>query len=80
MTHFKDVFRSLADEQDGIHYWKEETLCRFLAVPDALGPGPVLFQMVRLLSHVQSVSGGLISAYRLRILELSHSPVLRHVY
>lgn len=54
MTHFKDVFRSLADEQDGIHYWKEETLCRFLTVPDALGPGPVLYQMVRLLTHVQS--------------------------
>lgn len=45
ITHFKDVFRSLADEQDGIHYWKEETLCRFLVIPDAFGPGPVLYQM-----------------------------------
>ena len=45
ITHFKDVFRSLADDQDGIHYWKEETLCRFLAIPDALGPGPVVYQM-----------------------------------
>ena len=45
LTHFKDVFRTLADDQDGIHYWKEETLCRFLAIPDALGPGPVVFQM-----------------------------------
>ena len=35
----------LADEQDGIHYWKEETLCRFLVIPDALGSGPVLYQM-----------------------------------
>ena len=26
-------------------YWKEETLCRFLVIPDALGPGPVLHQM-----------------------------------
>lgn len=45
ITHFKDIFRSLADEQDGIHYWKEETLCRFLVIPDALGPGPVIYQM-----------------------------------
>ncbi|KAI9879717.1 MAG: Restriction of telomere capping protein 5 [Pleopsidium flavum] len=45
ITHFKDVFRSLADDQDGIRYWKEETLCRFLVIPDALGPGPVIFQM-----------------------------------
>ena len=45
LTHFKDVFRTLADDQDGIHYWKEETLCRFLVVPDALGPGPVMYQM-----------------------------------
>lgn len=45
ITHFKDVFRSLADEQDGIQYWKEETLCRFLVIPDALGPGPLIYQM-----------------------------------
>ena len=45
ITHFKDIFKSLADDQDGIHYWKEDTLCRFLAIPDALGPGPVVYQM-----------------------------------
>lgn len=45
ITHFKDVFRSLAEDQDGIHYWKEETLCRFLVIPDSLGPGPVVYQM-----------------------------------
>jgi hypothetical protein len=47
IIHFKEIFRSLADDQDGIHYWKEETLSRFLflAVPDALGPGPVIYQM-----------------------------------
>lgn len=45
ITHYKDVFRSLADVQDGIHYWKEETLCRFLVLPDALGPGPLVYQM-----------------------------------
>ncbi len=45
ITHFKDIFRSLADEQDGIRYWKEETLCRFLALPDSLGVGAVVYQM-----------------------------------
>ncbi len=45
ITHYRDVFRTLADVQDGIHYWKEETLCRFLVLPDALGPGPVVYQM-----------------------------------
>ncbi|CAO1596189.1 MAG: hypothetical protein LQ349_005367 [Xanthoria aureola] len=45
ITHYKDIFRSLADEQDGIQYWKEETLCRFLVIPDALGPGPLVYQM-----------------------------------
>ena len=45
VTHYRDVFRTLADVQDGIHYWKEETLCRFLVLPDALGPGPVVYQM-----------------------------------
>ncbi|MCJ1287940.1 Restriction of telomere capping protein 5 [Xylographa opegraphella] len=45
LTHFKDVFRTLADNQDGIQFWKEETLCRFLVIPDALGPGPVIYQM-----------------------------------
>ncbi|KAI4176077.1 MAG: hypothetical protein LQ343_001360 [Gyalolechia ehrenbergii] len=45
ITHFKDIFRALADEQDGIQYWKEKTLCRFLVIPDALGPGPLIYQM-----------------------------------
>ncbi len=45
LTHLKDNFRSLADEQDGVQYWKEETLCRFLVIPDKLGPGPVIYQM-----------------------------------
>ena len=45
ITHFKDIFRSLADVQDGMHYWKEETLCRFLVLPDALDPGPLVYQM-----------------------------------
>ncbi|KFY41722.1 hypothetical protein V494_02828 [Pseudogymnoascus sp. VKM F-4513 (FW-928)] len=43
---FRDVFRSLADTSDGVSYLKEDTLTRFLQVPDALGVAPVLFQMV----------------------------------
>ncbi|KAK1964802.1 restriction of telomere capping protein 5 [Colletotrichum sublineola] len=43
---FKDVFKSLADNQDGIRYLKEDTLARFLEVPDILHVSPVVFQMV----------------------------------
>lgn len=42
---FTSVFRSLADATSGVHYWSESTLCRFLALPDVLGVGPVVFQM-----------------------------------
>jgi TLD len=45
ITHFKDNFKSLADHQDGIEYWKEDTLCRFLCLPDALQVGSVIYQM-----------------------------------
>lgn len=45
ITHFKDIFRSLADDQDGIRYWKEDTLCRFLVLPDSLNSGPLIYQM-----------------------------------
>ncbi|KAI9791546.1 MAG: Restriction of telomere capping protein 5 [Piccolia ochrophora] len=41
---FKDVFRTLADTQSHVHYWREETLCRFLELPDVLTVGPVLYQ------------------------------------
>jgi hypothetical protein len=43
---FKDVFKSLADHQDHIRYLKEDTISRFLEIPDVLGVSPVLFQMV----------------------------------
>ncbi|KAK2042683.1 restriction of telomere capping protein 5 [Colletotrichum somersetense] len=43
---FKDVFKSLADNQDGIRYLKEDTLARFLEIPDILHVSPVVFQMV----------------------------------
>jgi TLD len=45
ITHFKDNFKTLADHQDGVEYWKEETLCRFLCLPDRLQVGSVIYQM-----------------------------------
>jgi hypothetical protein len=35
----------LADHQGDVEYWKEDTLCRFLAVPESLKAGPVLYHM-----------------------------------
>lgn len=46
---FKDVFKSLADHEQQVHYLKEDTIVRFLEIPDILGVSPVLFQLV---SHV----------------------------
>jgi hypothetical protein len=45
VAHFKDNFKTLADHQDGIEYWKEETLCRFLCLPDEVQAGSVIYQM-----------------------------------
>ncbi|OBT83607.1 hypothetical protein VE02_07988 [Pseudogymnoascus sp. 03VT05] len=55
---FRDVFRSLADTSDGVSYMKEDTLTRFLQVPDALGVAPVLFQMVSHLGAFPFSAGG----------------------
>ena len=46
MTHFKDNFKTLADHQGDVEYWKEETLCRFLALPDHIRAGSVLYAMI----------------------------------
>ncbi|PBP26771.1 TLDc domain containing protein 2 [Diplocarpon rosae] len=43
---FQDVFKSLADRQDAIAYIKEDTIARFLEIPDILGVSPIIFQMV----------------------------------
>jgi hypothetical protein len=43
---FQDVFKSLADHQDSIAYLKEDTIARFLEVPDILGASSIIFQMV----------------------------------
>ncbi|KJZ78153.1 hypothetical protein HIM_02191 [Hirsutella minnesotensis 3608] len=45
----KDVFKTLADSQGSVRYLKEDTLARFLEIPDILGASPVVFQMVSLL-------------------------------
>ena len=45
VAHFKDNFKTLADHQDGIEYWKEETLCRFLCLPDEVHAGSIIYQM-----------------------------------
>ncbi|KAH8734566.1 restriction of telomere capping protein 5 [Ilyonectria robusta] len=42
----KDVFKSLADHQDTMKYLKEDTIARYLEIPDILHASPVIFQMV----------------------------------
>ncbi|KAL6837718.1 TLD domain-containing protein [Trichoderma camerunense] len=42
----KDVFKNLADQQGDIRYLKEDTIARFLEIPDILGASPVIFHMV----------------------------------
>lgn len=42
----KDVFKNLADTQGDIRYLKEDTIARFLEIPDILGASPVVFHMV----------------------------------
>jgi hypothetical protein len=42
----RDVFKSLADQQESVWYLKEDTIARFLEIPDILGASPVLFQMI----------------------------------
>ncbi|RMZ86878.1 hypothetical protein DV736_g5898, partial [Chaetothyriales sp. CBS 134916] len=47
IAHYKDNFKSLADHNDDVEYWKEDTLCRFFAIPAPLraGAGAVLHSM-----------------------------------
>ncbi|KAL2755741.1 hypothetical protein ACRALDRAFT_1071044 [Sodiomyces alcalophilus JCM 7366] len=42
----KDVFKSLADQQSDIEFLKEDTIARFLELPDTFRVSPVLFQMI----------------------------------
>jgi len=48
---FQEVFKTLADQQGSIKYLKEDTVSRFLEIPDILGASPIVFQMV---SHLGS--------------------------
>ncbi|KAN0092272.1 TLD domain containing protein [Hyaloscypha variabilis] len=43
---FQDVFKSLADHQDSIAYLKEDTIARFLEIPDIIGASSIIFQMI----------------------------------
>ncbi|KAL2211291.1 restriction of telomere capping protein 5 [Sarocladium strictum] len=45
----RDVFKSLADQQGNMRYLKEDTIARFLEIPDILGASPIVFQMVSFL-------------------------------
>ncbi|OIW28175.1 hypothetical protein CONLIGDRAFT_465171 [Coniochaeta ligniaria NRRL 30616] len=46
LCSLKDVFKSLADNEQHVRYLKEDTIARFLEIPDILGASPVIFQMV----------------------------------
>lgn len=43
---FQDVFKSLAEHQDGIAYLSEDSITRFLELPDILGVSSIVFQML----------------------------------
>ncbi|KAI0015698.1 TLD-domain-containing protein [Xylariomycetidae sp. FL0641] len=43
---FKDNFKSLADHEHDVRYLKEDTIARFLELPDILAVSPVLFQII----------------------------------
>ncbi|KAK0669127.1 TLD-domain-containing protein [Cercophora samala] len=43
---FKEVFKSLADQEQNVRHLKEDTIARFLEIPDVLSVSPVIFQMM----------------------------------
>ncbi|KAL7620605.1 Restriction of telomere capping protein 5 [Parahypoxylon ruwenzoriense] len=43
---FKDNFKSLADHEQNVRYLKEETIARFLELPDILAVSPIVFHML----------------------------------
>ncbi|KAK6502827.1 Restriction of telomere capping protein 5 [Arthrobotrys musiformis] len=47
----RDVFASLSNSSDDVEYWSEDTLVRFLELPDVLDVGGLLF-------HASSVAAG----------------------
>ncbi|KAI2604319.1 TLD-domain-containing protein [Hypoxylon fragiforme] len=43
---FKDNFKSLADHEQNIRYLSEDTIARFLELPDILAVSPIIFHML----------------------------------
>ncbi|KAK4181004.1 TLD-domain-containing protein [Triangularia setosa] len=43
---FKEVFKSLADQEQNVRHLKEDTITCFLEIPDVLSVSPVVFQMM----------------------------------
>ncbi|OTB00704.1 hypothetical protein M426DRAFT_324064 [Hypoxylon sp. CI-4A] len=43
---FKDNFRSLADHERDVRYLKEDTIARFLELPDILAASPIIYNML----------------------------------
>lgn len=43
---FKDNFKSLADHEQNVRYLKEDTIARFLELPDILAVSPIIFNML----------------------------------
>ncbi|KAI1761158.1 TLD-domain-containing protein [Hypoxylon sp. FL1150] len=43
---FKDNFKSLADHQQNVRYLKEDTIARFLELPDILAVSPIIYHML----------------------------------
>ncbi|ORY57870.1 restriction of telomere capping protein 5 [Pseudomassariella vexata] len=43
---FKDNFKNLADHEQDVRYLKEDTIARFLELPDILDVSPVVFHML----------------------------------
>ena len=58
MYSLKDNFKSLADNEHGVRYLKEDTVSRFLEIPDVLGASPVVFQMLTCLGSFPFLEDG----------------------
>ncbi|CAD6499672.1 BgTH12-03780 [Blumeria graminis f. sp. triticale] len=46
LYYFEEIFKSLAEHQSRDVFIKENTLVRFLEIPDILGVSPVIFRMI----------------------------------
>ncbi|EWC46232.1 hypothetical protein DRE_04610 [Drechslerella stenobrocha 248] len=55
---FRDVFSSLAEDSDNIAFWSEDTLARFLELPDVLDVGPLLFHAASVAASFPFISQG----------------------